>query len=374
MTWPQFLVTMVGNWIRQALLLGMLVLLGCGESGMSQQDPMEEFVLSTQSQSKARAEAVLSLQGSEDVRHLLEPIDLPDLESNQNEEAEYAPNPAVEWVIEIEFTELEQISVAQLKEIIDGTFDQEEGRPTIFGKDAQTNQWTYAIAADGPESVTAVQLAWDYFQAWKGPESICNELGFQKRLDATSAVLQEHSIAANITPSRLPKEAFARTEELAELPEEYDKYFIIQLQAPEGTVFEGRDIWDVMHCLGLTWGDMDCFHWENPSGIGDDYFFSVESTTPPGFFLPEQIAAGELQTEDLIFLFSIPRSAAPLEVISRMDTAAHYAQKRLGGTIHYQVGEDRMSLEDATNEVRQMADILTENGFQPGSDSALQLF
>ncbi len=38
---------------------------------------------------------------------------------------------------------------------------------------------------------------------------------------------------------------------------------------------------DVMLCLGLTWGDMDCFHWDNVSGTGDDYHFSVETSTPP---------------------------------------------------------------------------------------------
>ena len=55
----------------------------------------------------------------------------------------------------------------------------------------------------------------------------------------------------------------------------FDVNVSIRLAAPDGTLFDGRDIWDVMLCLGLPWGDMDLFHWNNPSDHGDDHLFSV---------------------------------------------------------------------------------------------------
>ena len=56
------------------------------------------------------------------------------------------------------------------------------------------------------------------------------------------------------------------------------------LAAPNADPFAGEQVWDVMYSLGLRWGDMDIFHWENHTEEGDDYFFSVWTTTEPGYF------------------------------------------------------------------------------------------
>lgn len=144
--------------------------------------------------------------------------------------------------------------------------------------------------------------------------------------------------------------------------------------ADEDKPFEGQEIWDVMLSLGLRWGDMDCFHWKNTDGAGDDYYFSVETSTPPGYFLPEQIAAGQLQTADLIFVFSIPRTCQPTEVAKRMQKAVQYCQKRLGGTIHYTLGEDKLAMPAIVERISQIESELKELGFDPGTDPALQMF
>ena len=118
---------------------------------------------------------------------------------------------------------------------------------------------------------------------------------------------------------------------------------------------------------------MDCFHWDNPTRVGDDYFFSVMTSTEPGYFLPEQIAAGRVAVEDLIFNYSIPRCANPEAVFSRILAAAGYAQKRLGGTLGT---EDGLPLDEAETrgEIRAVVAELAEAGFPPGSAHALQQF
>jgi cell division protein ZipA len=124
-----------------------------------------------------------------------------------------------------------------------------------------------------------------------------------------------------VSTSRSAAEAAARAKTLVGLSDKYDRHVAFYLVANDGRQFEGRDIWDVMMCLDLQWGDMDCFHWTNRGGAGDDAFFSVETSTPPGYFLPEQIAAGQLQTSDLVFVFSLPRTYKPAEVAKRMNMA-----------------------------------------------------
>src|SRR5260370_30191308 len=128
-----------------------------------------------------------------------------------------------------------------------------------------------------------------------------------------------------------------------------------------------------MLCLGLNWGDMDCFQWNNPSESGDDHFFWVSTSTPPGYFLPEQIAADRVHVEDLVFEFSVPRSAAPVQVFDAMVKVVEYCQKRLGGTI---VGETRSNadLPAIRDRVVETERKLREEGFVPGSEDSLRLF
>jgi len=89
--------------------------------------------------------------------------------------------------------------------------------------------------------------------------------------------------------------------------------------------------------------------------------------------LPEEVAAGRVQVEDLIFGYSIPRNGDPVAVFSRIEKAAEYAQKRLGGTI---TGQDDRPLNSAATlkEIQTITDELTKLGFKPGSDNALRQF
>ena len=141
------------------------------------------------------------------------------------------------------------------------------------------------------------------------------------------------------------------------------------------TVFKGREIWDKMRSLGLHWGDMDLFHWENPSSGagGDDHLFSVSTSTEPGYFLPENIAKGAVKTTDLVFSFSIPRSADPQQVLKNMYQAARYCQQKLGGQLVDAQGRP-FRLAPELIKCQKIEQNLAQQKLRPGQGDALYLF
>jgi len=77
--------------------------------------------------------------------------------------------------------------------------------------------------------------------------------------------------------------------------------------------------------------------------------------------------------EDLVFGFSIPRSADPIAVFERMIVAINYSQQRLGGVI---AGHDGQAFDDnGTREmIAHVVRRLTESGFPPGASRTLRQF
>jgi cell division protein ZipA len=102
-------------------------------------------------------------------------------------------------------------------------------------------------------------------------------------------------------------------------------------------------------------------------------FFSVETTSPPGYFLPEEIAAGRTRCKDLVFRYSIPRSAEPLAVFDAMFHAVSYAHRRLGGELLDGTGEP-LEEQEFRSEVKGVVEQLKGAGFPPGADATLCVF
>jgi cell division protein ZipA len=144
----------------------------------------------------------------------------------------------------------------------------------------------------------------------------------------------------------------------------------ITLHAALEKPFGAREVWDVMYSMGLEWGDMDLFHWGSPN-LGGDRFFSVETTTEPGYFLPEDAAANK-RFGDLVFAFVIPSTLEPARVAAAVLRGAKYAQRRLGGTLT--MGESA-PLDDAAllGYVRKTVKAMRDAGVTPGSDEANHL-
>ena len=276
----------------------------------------------------------------------------------------------MEWVIHV--TPDKPLRAKEIDSIFGKDWRAKYGGLTIFGRDTANGRWTFLISSEGPKEVDGLQFAWEYFSSSPQEAQITASSTYQSRLEAVEreiSRLAKISVRSDVSP----QDAHEKALYLSTLGDRFDHSVAIRLVAPGGKRFAGREVWDVMLSLGLRWGDMDCFHWENSSGYGDDFYFSVWTSTEPGYFLPEQVAANRLNVNDLVFGYSIPRSADPVAVYEQMRKAVEYAQKRLGGTI---VTEDGGGInhEEVLKEISAMSEELAKLGFRPGSDNALQQF
>ena len=154
---------------------------------------------------------------------------------------------------------------------------------------------------------------------------------------------------------------------------DHDKEIILILEADPNSPYKGMKVWDVLSCLGLKWGDMDTFHWENKNNLGDDYYFDVWTLDNPGYFLPEWLNNDDYYLGTLVFGFSIPRTYKPTEIFNSMVKAMEYAQKRLGGKIFDRNGNPA----DYSNSLKNISEVETELAklnIKSGTGSALASF
>ncbi|HEX5106309.1 MAG TPA: cell division protein ZipA C-terminal FtsZ-binding domain-containing protein [Pirellulaceae bacterium] len=331
----------------------------------------DEYVIAPASESDSRAAALLPTEPSEDVSHLLGAIDLPSPKPEESER-DYLPELAVDWVITAQFAGRPKLAPSHVNALFDRNWRERFGGLTLYGRDAADGRWTYLISSDGPSAVTELKLAWDYASPLEEDEAATTAAQFAARLKEVERRLAAFG-KVQVSASQSPEEAAARSETLKEVQREWNYPAVLVLEAPRGQKFSGKQIWDVMLCLGLRWGDMDCFHWRNPSEVGDDHWFSVETSTPPGYFLPEEIAANRVHTTDLVFSLSVPRCAAPVEVFEAMIEAAQYARRRLGGTICDGDGNPA-DLDALCSDIQKIESYLGEIGIPCGSGTALRLF
>jgi FtsZ-interacting cell division protein ZipA len=330
----------------------------------------EEFLIATASESRARAATVLPMKPSEDASHLLGKIEINAIQPPSREE--YLPLTTVEWVITVEFPSQPRLVPKKVDALFDQEWQDKWGHLTIYGLDADTKRWTFLISGDGPKAVTKLKLAWDYVDPIRNEIPPATKAQFESRIAESRTKLKAYG-EPKFEVSESTENAAKRSLVLRELKSSLDYSPILALKAPKEHRFDGKTIWDVMLCLGLNWGDMDCFQWNNPSRNGDDHFFWVSTSTPPGYFLPEQIAADRVHVEDLVFEFSVPRSAAPVQVFDAMVKAVQYCQKRLGGMIvdETQNAADMSAIRARILETEQK---LRQAGFAPGTNNALRLF
>jgi len=204
--------------------------------------------------------------------------------------------------------------------------------PTVYCLPEKSNNWTYLFAGDNEANTfKKIALAWKLYDPIDEPPTIYNEKTLSK-FDKLVKKRMKKLKASKLDYNFSIQEASTISNGLSSFVTQNNQWAIIVLKAEKE--FEGKEIWDVMMSIGLRWGDMDLFHWNNDNReVGDDQLLSVWTSTDPGYFFPEEIAAGNVQTEDLIFGFSIPRSVAPKEVFNVMCEVTNYAQKRLGGQI-----------------------------------------
>lgn len=318
----------------------------------------------------ARVAAVLPVKGSEDASRIRGEVALPPRVTRDPDTTDYGPDESVEWVVSIDFPAGCVLARKDIEACYSPGWRKELGFPQIYGCIAQTGRWTYVFAAGVPDGFRGLKIAWPYFD--RDQESPINAEAFESRLRETLAQATKLGMQT-ARPSMTPADAARHAIVITKVHAANSCDAVVVLGAANGRLFSGRDVWDVMLCLGLRWGDMDLFHWDNPSDVGGDHLFSVSTSTPPGYFLPERIAAGEVQVRDLVFSFSIPRSPAPTAVADAMIRCALYAQKRLGGELLGESG-DGFEADELMRLVEVVSASLVKAGFTPGTGPTLQLF
>jgi cell division protein ZipA len=330
----------------------------------------EKLVLVSSSVSEARA-ALLPTEPSEDASHMLPTLEIA-APAGSNQDKEFLPSTKVSWVLTVNFSGQARLDPQQVSALFDKAWQQDFGFFAAYVQDADTDNWTFLVSANGPKAIKKLKFAWDYVDPVSGfPREPARQL-FESRLAQVKEKLA-HLGRPAVEPSLPVGEAVERARSLAQLRSQLDYSPVLVLKAPQGATFDGKAVWDVMLCLGLKWGDMDCFHWENRPARGNEHLFSVSTSTPPGYFLPEEVAAGRMQAADLVFGFSVPRSPAPIPVFNAMVQAAQYCQKRLGGSIAGQSGSSA-DLSSMRKRILEIERKLESAGFKPGSDDAQRLF
>jgi cell division protein ZipA len=283
---------------------------------------------------------------------------------------DYLPDPNIDWVVTIDFEE--SVAREQISGLLDAVWLENHERPTVYGFSPGERHWTYVNATDSPESFSRLKIAWSL---WDAIDEKPKELSLDDLRRLKDAVEERISVLGsfNVEIDRGAEDSLAVVQSLPEIVEECNRDVTLILRAPDGTQFSGREVWDVMLCLGLDYGDGDLFHWINNSGFGDDQFFTVQTSTPPGYFIPERIASGDGGIDDLMFNFSIPRSANPVAVFDSMSIAVQYARKRLGGEFMLRSSEpfDRTA---QRAKVEEIVEKLNEAGFSPGEHSTCRVF
>ena len=314
--------------------------------------------------------ALLPTKPSEDATAVLGRIPLPKRQPD-SEDQEYLPEEATDWVVTVELDGSPKLDPVTVAAVFDEKWRKKFGSHMSFGRDTATGLWTFLVSADGPKSVNDLKFAFDYIDVLNDDAPLTTAKQYEQRIAAIQDAMKRFG-TPKVSASAPPADAQHRSQHLRQLKSELDFLVTIALVAPKGKRFDGRAVWDAMLCLGLQWGDMDCFHWQNESDIGDDSFFSVWTSTEPGYFLPEEVAANRVRVEDLVFGFSVPRSARPVDVFDAMVRAVKYCQKRLGGTIVDEHGplDDARIRQQISGTVRR----LNEAGFQPGEGPTLRLF
>ncbi len=334
-------------------------------------DPKEwlaakNVAIATSSQSDERAARLLPMKGSENVSNLLV---RPKLVAEPT--MDLGPREDVEWVIDMPAGHDGVLKRAQVLSILDGDWLDKNERPTLYGRAVADKRWTYVLAggAPNPYDQLALGFALEPLAVRSVSESRLAEIertaeDAAKRLGASGAKARSSAHAA-----------LERARSLEAIHRKFDDArAVVLLAAPEGTTFDGKKVWDVMMSLGLHWGDMDEFHWENDAhASGDDHLFSVSTSMDPGYFLPEEIAADRVHVGNLLFDFSIPRSVEPRTVLEGMLAAATYAQKRLGGELVDGEGAD-LKPDVLRKRVADTAAALTQAGFPPGAGGTLRIF
>jgi cell division protein ZipA len=286
------------------------------------------------------------------------------------ENLEYEANPTIEWVIDINHKG-SLFKKEDLWMIFDKDWRTKFNSADVYGHAPIDNKWHYVIAGGNPDNYDNIQVGVKLLDMFAKNEINISSKKLEYLVEDLQKRIAKFSTQVSIAITEDVASAVERAKKLFEMKQALSYDMIIILKADSS--YTGLRAWDAMSSLGLRWGDGDLFHWNNDEHYGDDHYFTVWSTTPPGYFFPENVKEGKYNPHDLLFGYPVARSADPINIFDIMVESVKYCQKRLGGQILNRQGA-------AFNEAESRAELvkLVENmkakGIQPGSLEALRIF
>lgn len=326
-----------------------------------------DLVLVPSGQTDVRAK--MALPGTRELEPLLylvpPPIDLDLVKSpNQDLMRDYGPNPVAEWALTFEATE--PFDCTGLAESLHATHER-FGRPTYYVRTPE-GRITYLSSSDAPPRGVALIPAWS-LGSWAKPDAGKIFAGAQA-LAATLSKQSESFVTPEISFQSLEKQ-MGHAAEIASI---FPKSARIVAAHPDSGFWDGREVWNLLHRLGLRWGDMDCFQWVDPT-YQTDYLIWVEVDDGDlGYALPERIATGSQHFRAIRFSFEIPRSPAPTHVLEQLLRVSSVCQQALGCTLTACLDDETvLGPADLHEGVLKVEKALATLGLKPGSDSVCQL-
>lgn len=329
----------------------------------------EEYYLSTQGESDEMIGSLGLNKPSEDASYILD-IDklvFPKIDSGKRN---YSADPETDWIIDLTSIDGDNFYTTDLHKLFNADWNSNFPSNT-YGFIPEKNEWTFVFAGGVPDNFSKIQIGINLKRVFIEENEDYNPQKLNRYLIQLENSLKKYPIKVKIGHNEPIAKAIEKAKHLVQLDKEFNHDAIIVLKSKES--FNGREVWDVLLSLGLKWGDGDLFFWTNDNDYGDQGHFIVWTTTDPGYFLPQSILNGQLNPTDLIFGFSIPRSADPENIYISMLNAITYCQKRLGGTILDKEGKP-LNKEQETKYIKNLIAKMKAKGIEPGSHKALKSY
>jgi len=332
---------------------------------------LDDYFMSTQSQSKERVKNLSLDKPSEDASYILDTnkLSFPDIK-RETEGAEYKADPDKDWVIDLIPVNGDNFRKEDFTKMFDYDW-RTKFQSTIYGFSPEENSWTYADAGGTPDIYSKLQVAIDVQGVFNDENPNYDSRKLERYIIELEKRIKKYPTKIRFEHKESIERAIQRAKGLVSLYQEFNADAIIVLQSDKQ--FDGAKMWDVLQSVGLNWGDGDLFQWYNNKDYGNDQHFSVWTTTEPGYFLPEEVKDGNLNPQNLVFGFSVPRSADPKNVFEIMFNAVEYCQKRLGGQI-LDKNMQPFNVEKEQKEMKELLYRMESKGIKAGSDRALRIF
>ena len=333
---------------------------------------LDSHFISTESQSRERVRDLDLDRSSEDASYILDSTKLVFPNSNEDaDNAEWKANPDKDWVLELSAVNGEEFTQKDISQLFDHDW-RSRFQSMIYGCSTKESKWTLAIAGDAPESFNKLQVAIDVQDVYGVEYPIYEPMELERYCTELENRIRKYPTKLRLERNETIESAIQKAKNLVSLHRDFSYDAIVVLKG--NARYDGIKAWDALQSVGLEWGDGDLLHWVNKRrDYGHDKHFDVWTTSEPGYFLPEVVKDGKMNPQDLVFGFSVPRSADPINVYDVMFNAAVYCQKRLGGQL-LDKHMKHLNVETAREEIKAIMGRMEGRGMKAGSMRALRMF